>query len=157
MSAQTPSLPVVNPSPNNATRPSASAPGAARLQNAALTQDVVALKMRTKCIEDRTHVLETTIQILQARDEQSNEKIKALTLSLELVEARCERLDRQLSVLLQSVGVDVKASSVLTLTTPAGPAVMDESQTKVESSVVTADPSADIRVSFNLEVCLARY
>ncbi|KAF8593466.1 hypothetical protein BDV93DRAFT_566515 [Ceratobasidium sp. AG-I] len=145
MSSQMPSFSTANPSPPDVVRSSAPAPATSRLQTAALTQDIVALKMRTKCIEDRAHVLETTIQTLQERDEHSNEKIKALTLNLELVEARCERLDRQLSVLLQSVGVELKTSPAPELPTLAGPAIVSESQVKAESSTVNSDPSADIR------------
>ena len=119
-------------------------PNAMRQVNAALVQDVSALRTRLQAAEDEIRDLRGEIIELQEQGATMRHTVEGHTLFNEILEARLEKLEDMSKVMLSAVDVDVDGLVMA--------AEGNTTEGGVENNALIEDDSKDVKVSFSIEL-----
>ena len=119
-------------------------PNAMRQVNAALVQDVSALRTRLQAAEDEIRDLRGEIIELQEQGATMRHTVEGHTLFNEILEAHLEKLEDMSKVMLSAVDVDVDGLVMA--------AEGNTTEGGVENNALIEDDSKDVKVSFSIEL-----
>ena len=119
-------------------------PNAMRQVNAALVQDVSALRTRLQAAEDEIRDLRGEIIELQEQGATMRHTVEGHTLFNEILEARLKKLEDMSKVMLSAVDVDVDGLVMA--------AEGNTTEGGVENNALIENDSKDVKVSFSIEL-----